>query len=235
MTRFILMLAGAALVASPPAHAGERGYSVTDFDRLEVSGPVRVIVTTGRGTQARATGTPDALDRLSVEVRSRRLVVRPLKGRWTGAGADRDGPVTLRVQTYGLREAVATGTARAEIDQMKAASVALWSSGSAAIAVASVQADRTSVNQDGAGSVKLAGRSRMADISNKGTGSIDASALEVADLKAGSSSQGETRATATRSANIISWSHGPVIVDGSAACQVKMLGNGEVRCGDRTQ
>ena len=62
-----------SLLAAAPVSAAERGYTISDFDRIDVSGPFVVQVETGKGPSARATGESAALDRLSVELRGRTL------------------------------------------------------------------------------------------------------------------------------------------------------------------
>jgi hypothetical protein len=63
---FALLLLAPLMAA--PAHAAERGYSVTDFDRIRIDGPYRVTLTTGRSPGARAVGAQAAIEGVAVEV-----------------------------------------------------------------------------------------------------------------------------------------------------------------------
>mgnify|MGYP001374594316 CR=1 FL=1 len=225
------LLAGAALLAAPPAWAGERGYTVTEFDRVDVIGPVSVIVTTGKGPSARATGATGALDRVSVEVRSRRLVVRPLKNVWGGNAADANSPVTIRVTTFAVKDVFVSGVASVSVDRMKAQSLTIWASGAATATVSAVETDRLGLNQDGSGLIKVSGKALMANISNKGTGQIDARTLSTNDLTLTSTSSGPTAAMALRTAKVASFGQGPVAIAGAASCTVNAPGGGAVSCG----
>jgi hypothetical protein len=226
------LLAGVALLAASPAWAGERGYSVTEFDRVDVVGPVAVIVTTGKGPSARATGTPGALDRVSVDVRSRRLVVRPLKNVWGGTAADANSPVTIRVTTFAVKDVFVSGVASVAVDKMKAQSLTIWASGAATATVGAVETDRLGLNQDGSGLIKVSGgKALIANISNKGTGQIDTRTMAVNDLTLTSTSSGPSAAMALRTAKITSFGQGPVAIAGPASCTINAPGGGPVSCG----
>ena len=227
-----LLVATLVFFGAREAMGAERGYSVTDFDKIDVFGPVRVIVEAGRGATARASGTQDGIDRLSVQVRSRRLYIRPVKTRWTGSPrAGETGIVTVRITTHSLRDVVVTGTAQTEVDVLRGATVSLISSGSATITVKRVEADRAAFSLDGSGAIRAGGKAQIATISNKGTGLIDTSVMVASDLTLASSSAGETRAFANRSAKITAWGQGSVTVEGPASCTVTNPAGTIVSCG----
>lgn len=225
------LLAGVALMAASPAWAGERGFTVTEFDRVDVIGPVSVIVTTGKGPSARAFGTTGALDRVSVEVRSRRLIVRPLKNVWGGNAADANTPVTLRVSTFAVKDVFVSGVASVSIDRMRGQALTIWASGAASASINAVETDRLGLNQDGSGLIKVTGKALIANVSNKGTGQIDARALAASDLTLTSTSSGPSAAMALRTAKIASFGQGPVSIAGPASCTVNAPGGGAVSCG----
>src|SRR3546814_19992325 len=100
MSRNFLLPFAAALVLAGQAHAAGRSFSVTGFDKLRVEGPYTVDVRTGAGSSTRASGDLRALDRLSVTVQGRTLIVRPDRSGWTGWPGERPGgEVALRHPT----------------------------------------------------------------------------------------------------------------------------------------
>ena len=50
-----------------PAGAATRNFGITSFTKVRVDGPFRVSLATGVAPFARATGTPEALDRVAIE------------------------------------------------------------------------------------------------------------------------------------------------------------------------
>lgn len=226
------LLAAAAVLAASPAWAGERGYTVTEFDRVDVVGPVSVIITTGKGPSARATGTPGALDRVTVEVRSRRLVVRPIRNVWGGNPADANSPVTVRVTTFAVRDVFVSGVASVSVDKMRGQALTIWASGASSAKIAALEGDRLGLNQDGSGLISVAsGKALLAAISNKGTGQVDAGGLTTNDLTLTSTSAGPTLASANRTAKVSAFGQGPVTVTGSASCIVNAPGGTAISCG----
>src|SRR3546814_19806988 len=90
-------LAAAALLCTGPAIAAEKRYGLTSFETIEVDADVTVEVTARAPVSAVASGSPDALDRLLVEARDGKLVIKMRRfagDGGTGAGA---GPVVVRV------------------------------------------------------------------------------------------------------------------------------------------
>lgn len=228
----LLLAASASLLAASPALAGERGFSVTDFERVDVVGPLTVEIVTGKGPSARAFGTPSALDRVSMEVRSRRLVIRPLRNVWGGNTRDAGGPVAIRVTTHAVTDVAVSGTGGITLDRMRGQRVSIFVGGASTLAVGRLDADRAQIVQDGSGSIAIAGGTALsATMSNKGTGLLDASALAVHNLTITSISAGPTRASASVSAKLVALGQGLVHVAGSASCTITAPGGGEIRCG----
>ena len=112
-----LPLALLALAAAAPAAAAERTYSVTDFDRIQVDGPYRVTVTVGSGSSARAEGSAEALDHLSVDVQGGILRVRRNRSAWGGYPGEGAGSVAIALTTRDLRNAAVVGSGSLDIDR----------------------------------------------------------------------------------------------------------------------
>ena len=89
MVRYILGLALAAMAF--PASAADRSFTVTGFDRVRVEGPFDVRLTVGNaGQSAKASGQPDVLANLDIEVQGTTLIVRKGADGWGERGAVRD-------------------------------------------------------------------------------------------------------------------------------------------------
>ncbi len=228
--RFLPML---IVAACAPASAADRGYTVTDFDRIRAEGPFDVVVRVGPAASVRARGTPAALDRLDVEVRGDTLVIQPDHAGWGGwpGGGGAAGKVTLAVTVPMLRGIALTGSGGMTVDRLKAAELQLAISGSGDLAVAQLQAEKLGVAIAGSGSMTLAGRAMQADASVQGSGDLAATALSVGDATLSLQGSGDLAITATRTAKVASAGSGDVTVAGPAACAVAQAGSGEVRCG----
>jgi hypothetical protein len=223
-------MAGAAL-AAVPAMAAERGYMVTDFDRIRVEGPYAVIVETGKSSSARATGTAEAIERVSISVQSRTLVVRVLQSGWGGwPGADH-APSSIRVTVPRLMAASLRGSGSLSISQMRGARLDLAVSGAGTLTVRDVETDQLGIDLQGSGGISIVGKALAATISTSGSGSLVAPTFFVRDLKLFTQSSGRTDVGAARSAKIAASGSGTVTIIGSPACTVTAIGSGTVSCG----
>lgn len=223
-------LAFLALVAAPAA-AATRTYSVTDFDRIRVDGPYAVTLRVGPPPAATATGDMRAIDRLSVTVQGRTLIVRTDSSGWGGWNGESPGRVTLAVTTPVLTSALLGGSGALAIDRAKAMRFELGVSGSGSVAIDALAADRLALTLVGTGKVSIAGSVAQTRATLQGAGLIDAAKLASDDLDLGVSGSGDARFAARRTARVSAAGSGNVTVTGSAACTVNSVGSGEVRCG----
>ncbi|API60662.1 hypothetical protein BSL82_16320 [Tardibacter chloracetimidivorans] len=232
MSRKFLLPFAAALVLAGQAHAAGRSFSVTGFDKLRVEGPYTVDVRTGAGSSARASGDLRALDRLSVTVQGRTLIVRPDRSGWTGWPGERPGgEVTLSISTPSLSSAALNGSGSVSIDRMAGSRIDLWVSGSGNASVAEIEADRLDLSLSGSGKVVLAGKAAQARVTVLGAGNVDAHGLTVADADVTMAGAGDVTLSATRRATVKAEGAGNVTIGGSPACAVAGRGQGVVRCG----
>ncbi len=220
-------------LAAAPAHGAERRYTVVDFDRVRVEGPYRVTVRTGMPGAVTASGSPDALERLSIEVQGRALRIRPNRSGWGGFPGAATGPVAITVGTRDLAGVNVDGGGRIDVDRLRGSRVELSLTGGGAIAIDRLDADQVSVNALGSGTVRLGGRAKGFKGSIAGSGSLDAAALEVADAELTSDSAGQASLTVTRAAKLNSYGSGDIRILGPAACTIKEAGAGQVSCGSR--
>lgn len=226
MLRFAPLL----LVAlAAPAHADERRFMLTGFERIRLEGPFEVEVTTGGSTGAVATGDARSLDRVSVRVDGRTLVVASSVNAWGGyPGAVRSLP-RVTVSASELSSAVVTGGGRLSIDRMRGQHIALALTGAGALTVGHADADRLEATLVGTGALTVAGAALQARFQSNGAGTIAAEGLDVGALTVTTQSAGDSRFSARHTATVSASGQGVVQVAGTATCTVR--GTAAVDCG----
>jgi hypothetical protein len=213
------------------ASAATRSFTVTGFDKIQVTGPFSVNLRTGPGPSARADGDAAAIDRLIVEVRGTTLVVGIKNRDWTDWRGRDMGKLIVSVTTPALSGATLTGSGDVTIDRAKAARFDLALTGSGDVAIGALTAERLQMNVTGSGDAKIAGRAAQVRASLQGSGNIDAAALAAADVDISIMGSGDAALAASRSAKVSLMGSGDVVITGKGACTVSKRGSGEVRCG----
>jgi len=229
----IMLLAFAAAAASaatlaPAALAAERNYSVTSFDRIRLDGPYRVGLVTSVAPFARASGSQEALDGVSVEVQGRTLIIRANRSAWGGFPGRQVGPVEINVGTHDLNAAYISGPGGLAIDRVRGLSFELSIQGSGAATIANVAVDQLKVGISGAASATLAGNSPKMTAIVRGASLFDASALIAKDVVVGVEGPAIVKVSASSSAKIDANGTGTIDVAGGGACTVKAIGSAVV-------
>src|SRR4051794_8579910 len=106
-------------LAAAPAAAAERNYPVGDFDTIRVEGPFQVVLATGLPSRVAASGSPEALDRLTVDVEGRTLRIRVNSSAWGGYPGQSPGPVRIAAATRDLARASVVGPGSLDIDKAR--------------------------------------------------------------------------------------------------------------------
>ena len=233
MKRIIAALVAALVghAAAAPAAAADRIYTVVDFDRIEVEGPYRVTLATGVSTGARATGSQQALEQVSVEVRGRTLRIRPNRDAWGGFPGDSVAPAEVAIRTRNLRSATVTGSADLEIDRVEGLRVDLSVSGSGSLAVGEAKADRLVVGLLGSGRIAIAGEAKKLVATIQGSGDLDAAGLRAEDVELTADTAGAVAVEAGRAAKVTALGPGDVTILGAPSCTLSGPAEGLVRCG----
>lgn len=188
-------------------------------------------VATGKPVSAKASGSAEALERVSIRVEGRTLLVRPNLSGWGGYPGRQDAPATVSLTTPELNTAILLGSGSLAVDRMKAPRVIVTVEGSGRASVRRIEADNASIAVAGSGAIEAGGRAAQAAAVARGAAEIRASELAVSDLTLASESAGLVVMQASRSAKVTAMGMGAVEVGGPAACEVKQAGNGPVRCG----
>jgi hypothetical protein len=228
--RYIPFLAAliAASAAASPAVAAERNYSVTSFDRIRLDGSYMVHLTTNVAPFARATGSPEALDGVAIDVQGRTLVIRSNSASWGGYPGRQAGPVEIEIGTHDLAAAWLNGPGSLTVDKVRGLSFELAIQGSGAASIANVDVDQLQIGISGAGSTTLAGRAPKMTAIIRGASSFDASGLITKDVVVGAEGPAIVKVNASSSAKIDTIGTGSVEVTGGAACTVKAVGSAVV-------
>ena len=224
-------VAAAALLLSGAATAAEKRYGLTSFETIEVGTDVDVEVVTRAPVSAVATGSADALDRLTLETRDGRLVIGEKKYAGDENRRTPPGPVTIRVNAANLRAATLAGAGSLRIDRLKGARVTIGLRGPGRVSVDAIDADRLSVAMIGNGTMTLAGKAKQGQMTLSGAGVVDAGKLAVDDLVSDSEGAGDHILNAVKTAAVTTRGVGKTVVLGRPACTVRNLGSGTVSCG----
>jgi hypothetical protein len=226
----ILVFAFALVAAASPASAVDRTYSITDFERVIVEGPFVVRLTTGRSTTARASGTREAIERLTLDVTGRTLRIR--RGR-AADGRDRGvqaGPVTIELTTRQLRAASLLGPGSFDIDRLEGLRVDLSVQGSGRIRAGRVEADNLTLGVIGSGRMEISGTAESVRATIYGSADLEASGLVVEEARIMTNSLGNVALTVRREADVNAEGIGPVVISGRGTCNVRGPGASQVSC-----
>jgi len=216
------------IVAASPLAAAQRNYTVTDFTRVKVEGPYAVTLATNVAPFARATGSQRALDRVSVRVEGRTLIIRVDRWAWGGAPDEQAGPVTIAVGTHNLDQATLVGGGSLAIDGVRGLEFALASYGSGAASISAVAVDRLHLSAHGSGSMRVAGATKQLNATLNGPGVLDASALTAKDATLSARGPASMRANVTNNAKLAATGTATISLDGGAACERKVTGSATV-------
>ncbi len=224
--RALILIAAAGLAG--PAEAATRSYTITSFDAIRVDAPVRVIVTTGMGSSARAEGDQRMLDRLKIDVSGRLLSIGMERAR---PGESGGGPATLRLSTGMLQRVVLTGGGSVTVNRMTGLRGGIVLGGNGDVTVDSVELDQIDLGLAGGGRAVMKGRTGIANIRVTGPGMVAAEGLVARQANIANEGAGSILLTADVTAKVTASGSGDVTVGGKAACAVENRGTGRISCG----
>lgn len=224
----LLAYACAALAIAAPAAAANRSFTVTGFDRVRVDGPFMVRLTTGVAPFAKATGSPAALNGVSIEVQGRTLVVRKSPSSWGGYPGEGPGPVEIAVGTHDLSTVWLNGAGKIAIDKAEGQSFDLSVQGPGSVEIGRLTVDRLTAGLSGSGSAVVGGTAAQVTAVVRGTSSFDGSELTSKDATIGAEGTAVVKLTATNTAKIDTQGTASVDVGGRPACTVRASGSAVV-------
>ena len=225
--RTFLLAAGIAVLAAP-ASAATRNFGITGFEKVRVDGPFKVNLTTGVAPFATATGSPQALDRVAIEVRGNTLVVHSNLDSWGGYPGKDSGPVEISLGTHDLSAAWLNGSGAIAIDRVRGLSFDLSVQGSGAGQIGQVNVDQLNVSVVGTASAKLAGQAAKMTAVIRGVSSLDAAALATKDATLGADGAATIAANVDNSVTVDATGPATVNIAGGPSCTLRVSGSASV-------
>ena len=225
--RTFLLAAGIAVLAVP-ASAATRNFGITGFEKVRVDGPFKVKLTTGVAPFATATGSPQALDRVAIEVRGNTLVVHSNLDSWGGYPGKDSGPVEISLGTHDLSAAWLNGSGAIAIDRVRGLSFDLSVQGSGAGQIGQVNVDQLNVSVVGTASAKLAGQAAKMTAVIRGVSSLDAAALATKDATLGADGAATIAANVDNSVTVDATGPATVNIAGGPSCTLRVSGSASV-------
>ena len=225
--RTFLLAAGIAVLAAP-ASAATRNFVITGFEKVRVDGPFKVNLTTGVAPFATATGSPQALDRVAVEVRGNTLVVHSNLDSWGGYPGKDSGPVEISLGTHDLSAAWLNGSGAIAIDRVRGLSFDLSVQGSGAGQIGQVSVDQLNVSVVGTASAKLAGQAAKMTAVIRGISTLDAAALATKDATLGADGAATIAANVDNSVTVDATGPATVNIAGGPSCTLRVSGSASV-------
>ena len=222
------LLAATLLAIAAPAAAATRNFGITDFQKVRVDGPYKVVLSTGVAPFARAIGSPAALDRVAIEVRGDTLVVHSGLDDWGGYPGQSVGPVQIELGTHDLSAAWLNGSGTLAIDRVKGLSFDLSVQGSGAGTISQAAVDQLNVSVVGTASARLAGQAAKVTAMIRGLSSFDASALAVKDATLGADGAATIAANISNSVTVNATGPATVRLSGGPSCTLRVTGSADV-------
>jgi hypothetical protein len=169
-----------------------------------------------------------AIDRVSVDVAGRTLVVRQNPGSWGGYPGEAPGPVEIELGTHDLSQAWINGSGTLSIDRIRGLLFDLALQGSGSALVGNADVDQLKIGISGAGNVSIAGKAPKLTAVVRGTSVLDAAGLTTKDVVVGAEGPSTVRVVATATAKIDARGLTNVEVGGNPSCTVKAEGSAVV-------
>jgi len=233
MIRIVAAIAASAALTAlaAPASAVDRRFPVTDFDRVIVEGPYRVHLVTGRASSAVASGTREAIDRVTVDVQGQTLRIRRNRNAWGASQNAAPGPLDIELATRNLRSVRLIGPTQVEVQGGSGLNVDFSVEGSGLLKATGVQADNLSLGLLGSGRIEIAGTARRLRADFQGAGDVAGQALVVAqEATIATTTAGTVALTVNGPVTVNANGLGAVAIFGRPTCTVRGTGEAEVRC-----
>lgn len=208
----------------------QRQFPVSGFQAIEVAGPYDVNVRTGAAPSVSARGSAEVIDRMVVEIKGDRLVIRPRRENGVVHSFRSDRPVRVEVTVPMIRAASLAGAGDMTIDRIQGSNFAGSVAGAGDLRLGSVSVRNLKLSIAGAGDVQASGQTQSADYSIAGAGDIQAQGVRAQTAAVSIAGSGNITGHASGTASVSIMGSGDVQLSGGAKCTVSKMGAGDVRC-----
>lgn len=234
--RKLLMLVAGMLVLTTSALAQKaqpnsyqtRDLSLGSFDRLEVTGPFKVLAVAGETPQVSISGPPALLADTIAEVRGNALTLRFREGAsWSwnpGSG------VNVVVSAPRLVSVEVQGPAQVEVSGVSGDNFSAATGGSGTIVLRGLDGERVRLATSGSGGIRAEGTAHEGTYTTAGSGSIDAKRLRVESASIAIGGAGSIYADVSGTANVAVSGSGKADVVGGANCNTHTSDSAKVEC-----
>jgi hypothetical protein len=216
------------LLPTTTAHAATRNFGIEGFEKVRVDGPFKVTLTTGVAPFAQANGSPQAIDRVAMEIRGNILVVHNSGSSWGGYPGRDAGPVEIVLGTHDLSSAWVNGSGSLSINKVRGLSFDFSVQGSALGEIGSVAVDQLSINLVGTANARLSGEAGKATAVVRGVSSLDAAKLTMKDAVITADGAATVDATVTNAVKIYAVGPATIRLTGNPACTLQASGSASV-------
>lgn len=217
-------------VIEEPGNRAEISRTVDDFDAIEVSGPIRVIVADGAQTALTISGPENILEHVVTNTASGELEIGIDRDYRAGWRWNDDNAVTVTLSHNSLRAAAIAGSGSIDIERSAVSAFDGAIAGSGDLLVRSLKADKAEFTIAGSGDIRVAGAADALDVDIGGSGDFDGMELAATNAEIGIAGSGEVAANVTGTADVSIAGSGDVAITGGAKCTVSKAGSGNVTC-----
>ena len=232
--------AGSLAVAQDGGEAAvSRSYDLTEFDKVSVIGPHRVVISVGPAYAVRAEGPQKTFADTDVEVEDGQLKIHPVEDerwerRWRDSGWreywDDYQPATFYVTLPAIAAASLIGGGGMTIDRVEGGEFSASVAGSGDLDVAALRVEEARFSIAGSGDLLARGSARRSHVSIAGSGNLRAREVTSQESSISIAGSGNVELTVEDDARVSIVGSGDVDIAGSARCEVSRMGGGRVRC-----
>jgi hypothetical protein len=219
----------AATGVTGSGHAAADTRRPGDFDAIEISGGMDLVVRSAPVSQVALTADDNVLPLIETVVEDGRLG-RTLKIRYARGQLIRvHTPVKAVVDAVRLRAIASIGSGDVHVERFDTPSLALTLSGSSDARLDALRTDALTVEISGSGDIQAAGRAGRVTLSISGSGDADLAALEADDVEVAIAGSGDASVHAARSLKVgISGSGDVTYRGGATRVTSSIAGSGSV-------
>jgi hypothetical protein len=206
-------------------------YDLSAFTEITLKNNAKLILKQDSVQSVTVTATDEIFDRLVVENKDRKLIIRYSSNTWFDSKWN-PGAITVYVSIPQIDELTVSGSGSIIADELISARVLdCYVSGSGSIRLSNLKAERITSGLSGSGHLQLAGENVVSEfkMSVSGSGNVKASGLKAKDVNVLISGSGNCAVYAMEHLNCKIAGSGNVTYSGNPEVNSTIVGSGKVR------